>query len=184
MKVEVLCVNCGKKHAKDKSDIDRNVRESRLTFCSPRCRRIYYNRGKVTGQAKRDDLTPFRWFLSISKARFYPSQIKRNRKRLDYNLTLIDLHDQWEVQRGRCPYTGWKLILPKNSSGWNGERSIKRASLDRRESSKGYTPENIQFVSIMANYAKNNFSEQELIEFCNAVHENKVVAPTGIAPVS
>lgn len=48
-----------------------------------------------------------------------------------------------------------------------------RASLDRKDSSKGYTPDNIQFVSMMANYAKNRWNDKELFEFCSAVNSNR-----------
>jgi hypothetical protein len=45
------------------------------------------------------------------------------------------------------------------------------ASVDRIDSSKGYTKDNIQFVCFMANIAKNKFSCDELINFCNLVSE-------------
>jgi hypothetical protein len=44
-----------------------------------------------------------------------------------------------------------------------------RASLDRIDSSKGYVNGNIQFVSYMAQIAKNEFSDGELRSFCEAV---------------
>lgn len=47
----------------------------------------------------------------------------------------------------------------------------RRASLDRIDSSIGYIPGNIRFVSVMANYCKNSFSDQEVFEFCQAVVE-------------
>ncbi len=61
------------------------------------------------------------------------------------------------------------MLLPKNANGWHKKKSIKRASLDRIDSSKCYTPSNIQFVCLIANYAKNNFLESEMLEFCKAV---------------
>lgn len=61
------------------------------------------------------------------------------------------------------------MLLPKNASGWNGEHSIKRASLDRKDPARGYVPDNVQFVCLIANYAKNAFSDEELVLFCKAV---------------
>lgn len=71
-----------------------------------------------------------------------------------------------ERQKGICPYTGWILELPHHR---NKIRNPKIASLDRIDSSKGYVIENLQFVSMMANFAKNNFTEDEMQYFCISV---------------
>ena len=47
-----------------------------------------------------------------------------------------------------------------------------RASLDRIDSTKGYVKGNIQFVAVMAQYAKHGFTEQELLGFCKRVVEH------------
>ena len=49
------------------------------------------------------------------------------------------------------------------------------ASLDRIDSSLGYIPGNVQFVSVIANYAKRDFQEEELFEFCEAVVRNRLL---------
>ena len=49
--------------------------------------------------------------------------------------------------------------------------SMNRASVDRIDSSKGYTKDNIQFVAMIAQYAKHTFTEKELFTFCHAVAE-------------
>jgi hypothetical protein len=59
----------------------------------------------------------------------------------------------------------------------------RQASIDRTDSSQGYTPDNIQFVSLMANYAKNAFQEDQLIDFCRAVAK-KHPDPNCTVPVS
>ncbi len=122
---------------------------------------------KAAGHGKSDELTPFRWFMFASKTR--TSQKSAGRKQVEHSITLQNLKDQWDHQNGVCPITGWQLILPKNSNGWYGDRSLKRASLDRKDSDKGYEIGNIQFISVMANLAKNNYSDTELIGFCKAV---------------
>ena len=94
-----------------------------------------------------------------------------------------DLLAVWDKQRGVCPYTGWQLELPPNASGWptGSIRHTKRASIDRKDSKTGYTKKNVQFVSLMANLAKSDFTENELLAFCQAVVSNMVPAP-GLAP--
>jgi hypothetical protein len=111
------------------------------------------------GNAKRNELTPFKraWKLAL-------------RREPLSNLTLNHLKEVWDRQAGICPYTGWNLILPASKIGF-GEfsKSPKRASLDRIDSAKGYEIGNVQFVSIIANYAKNTFTHEEMVEFCKAV---------------
>ena len=48
-------------------------------------------------------------------------------------------------------------------------KSPDRASLDRIDSSKGYVKGNVQFVSYMANCAKNEFTSAKLKHFCESM---------------
>lgn len=91
---------------------------------------------------------------------------KRGRAQ-EIGVSLQDLKDLWQKQKGVCPYTGWKLVLKTK-----GKTVKNQASVDRIDNSKGYVKGNLQFVAIIANYAKNQFSEKELIEFCQAVSGN------------
>ena len=86
---------------------------------------------------------------------------------------LIFLSNLWELQSGVCPLTGWKLELPKHSCGWKTKKNkLKRASLDRIDNSKGYIKGNIRFISVMANYCKNTFTDDDVKLFCEAVYHN------------
>ena len=91
----------------------------------------------------------------------------KNRKKV-CNISIYDLREQWEKQKGICPYTGWRLTLPEKSSS-KLRKAPDRASLDRIDSSKGYTKDNIQFVSLMAQYAKHDWNEVEVIKFFKSV---------------
>jgi len=74
---------------------------------------------------------------------------------------------QWEQQKGVCPYTGWRMILPveKKKPG----KIPHQASVDRIDCSLGYTPDNIQFVALMAQYAKHTWGDSEVKGFFAAV---------------
>lgn len=77
---------------------------------------------------------------------------------IEWNLTKPEVLKIWEKQQGLCYYTGVELeILPKY---------ITTASLDRIDSSKGYTIDNIVFTSKVFNRMKCNFSLEVLMFMC------------------
>lgn len=116
---------------------------------------------------KPDQYTPFRRLLVTAKRDRGRQSRKSLAARSPVTITLEDMKKQWEKQKGICPYTGWKLILKENSK--RGRTTPTQASLDRVDSSRGYVKGNIQFVSLMANYAKNCFDDDFLIYFCKCV---------------
>lgn len=109
----------------------------------------------------RDEFSPFRYHLNRARS--------RSKKRgHEIQISIFDLKKQWDRQKGVCPYTGWHLINPETTTD-NFGLHIRRASLDRIDSTRGYEPENIQFIAWIANVGKNEFSEGEFLEFCGAV---------------
>lgn len=131
---------------------------SKLLDNIPVSERTAHTEGLVPDNRK-DEFSPFRWHLRNAA-----------RRTKECTITLDDLKKQWEKQEGRCPYTGWEL---KNLPCTNHKKQLDctpdRASLDRKDSSKGYTPDNVHFVSTMANYAKNRWADGELLRFCQSV---------------
>ncbi len=120
----------------------------------------------VLTKSIRDEYSPFRQHHRLARRR-----TKSNGR--ECNITLEYLKEIWEKQGGRCPYTGWKLDNLETTNDWDSNiLHPKTASLDRIDSRKGYVLGNVQFVSIMANYAKRDFLEKELITFCQAVAGN------------
>lgn len=90
------------------------------------------------------------------------------------DLTIESLKALWNKQGGHCPYTGWALDNPHNVQAWDLESyHPARASLDRIDSSNGYTIDNVQFVSGIYNYAKNKGTHADVLAFCEAVVKNK-----------
>ena len=85
------------------------------------------------------------------------------------DLTPEMLKSLWEGQRGVCPFSGWDLLLPDSTRGWGSGPDPRNASLDRIDCSKGYVEDNVRFVSVMANLARQRFTDEQLREFCEAV---------------
>ena len=62
-----------------------------------------------------------------------------------------------------CPVFGYKLKFG------GGERESNSASIDRIDSAKGYTKDNVQIISYLANLMKNNATDEEQVMFANWV---------------
>lgn len=173
--IDLICADCGKEFQKEKREYNRQIKNgNNRFFCSLTC--VAFTRNKenppkgnvknfdpIRGKRK-DEYSSFRWFILRTKAR-------SKRKKVSFNLDPFFLKELWEKQKGICPLTGWKLILHNdNRYAWKN-KSIQNASLDRIDSSKGYIQDNVRFVALIANYAKQSFTDKELTEFCNSVTE-------------
>lgn len=177
--VKLKCDQCGTSFSRRKAEHTRCLKRGlSKVYCSATCCTIATNRspnrarsgeGLVAGN-RRDEQTPFRWFLKVVRA--------RADKKGPSNLTPEYLSSLWENQRGTCPLTGWDLVLPQSTVGWIDGASPRNASLDRIDPSKGYVEGNVRFIAVMANYARSTFSDDDVINFCRAVTENQLTWET------
>lgn len=97
------------------------------------------------------------------------NQIKQcaKKRNIEYNLSDDFLWKLFIRQNKRCAYTGMDLIL--NSSHY----SKNTASLDRIDSSKGYTNKNVIWVHKDVNIIKNRFDIEYLIGLCEKIYERR-----------
>lgn len=84
----------------------------------------------------------------------------KHRSQWDYDNMEFSIEVEDVVLPEGCPYMGVGFIPLDKKYGY---------SLDRIDSSKGYTKDNIQVISRIANIMKNNATEQELISFAKGV---------------
>lgn len=82
-----------------------------------------------------------------------------------------DLETLWELQGGICIYSKIKLVLPQQNNRKDFPQYVF-ASVDRIDSSKDYTVDNIQFVSRTINFAKNSISDKDFVEFLRILSVN------------
>lgn len=164
-KTKVNCTYCGKIIWRENREINRSKSLCRNIFCNNSCSAKYNNPRFCSGNNdnlksdnRKDDFTPFRWYMRRIKDRSHKQKT---------DIDLEYLRELWEQQSGICPITGWNLILRTTTD--NRCKQIKDASLDRIDSSKGYIKGNVRFVSCMANIAKNNWSDEDLFDFCQSV---------------
>ena len=80
----------------------------------------------------------------------------------------FDLTNEWYrqiVDLGVCQKTGLPFVMDK------GSRSPFQPSVDRIDSSRGYTRDNCQIVCLIFNFAKNKFAEEDVYKFAKAFVE-------------
>jgi len=172
MKITIVqCATCSKSVSKPTKEVKRRLKESHVKFyCNNSCSirdipRMLEGNGNINNipedkrRVKITEYSPFKYYMSRTKfgsaGKFHgPS-----------NLTLEYLKQLWDTQAGLCPYTGYAMELPKDAKARDFKSRTKRASLDRIDSSKGYLQGNVEFVCLSANFAKNNCSKEELLEF-------------------
>lgn len=122
-----------------------------------------------------DEFSPFRIFSKRVR------QAAIIRKYGDSDIDPDYLRQLWISQKGRCAYTGIEMLCPKNITEYHKVHSVKKLSLDRIDSSKGYTKGNVHFVCQAINLAKKNLPHKEMVEF---IKEIKLVEPPGNDPGS
>lgn len=170
--ITIVCSNCGKTIEKPQSEINRQKRKGRAAFycgleCAGRnsCSHLIkyhglYNKNLVPNN-RLDEFTSFKWYIKV---------IRKNskQKNQEYNIDTEYLKQLWDEQNGICPFTNKKLILRTHSND-EIKKCPYQASLDRIDNAKGYVKGNVRFVALIFNYARNNFSDQEVIDFCKMV---------------
>jgi hypothetical protein len=89
---------------------------------------------------------------------------KRN---IDFNITIEEMWNLFLKQNRKCALTGVKIYFPKSSKDENiGNRT---ASLDRIDSGKGYTIDNVQWVHKDVNIMKRDIKQDRFIEICDTI---------------
>ena len=77
----------------------------------------------------------------------------------------------FKKQKCICALSGLPIIIATTIEG--DKHGGTTASLDRIDSSKGYTRDNVQWVHKWINFMKQDFTQEEFITFCVAVAKHK-----------
>jgi len=133
--------------------------------CSKECQRAsavaygraYYraNRGSFLEKQKKyvdtwKENNPGKYYYSTEYRLYYGARDRCLKSGLDFSITVEDI-----VVPDKCPILGIEMVRGTRHS----------PSLDRKDSSKGYTPDNIWVISKVANRMKNDATPSELRVF-------------------
>lgn len=182
--IKIQCTHCEKSFTRNHNLHKSKIKKGLKPFCSQSCATTYRNLHLTKEQRqtlgdhiknfannRQDDFSQFKYYINKCKER-------KKSKGDDYNIDLEYLKSLWQFQNGICPYTKIKMELPNNTSEFQKHHSLKRASLDRIDSSKGYVKGNVEFVCLLINMAKNSYSKKEVSSF----FEEMLAHPEGFEP--
>lgn len=157
-----FCSKCKKWRPISKFNIDNSsLHQNRGGLCSEckDCQRERYYRERQR-LFENDDLA-----LRYKLQQALKGTKRRSKEKNIYNdLTIDFLMYLWEKQDGKCALTG----IPMTYKFYEG-RVNTNLSVDRIDSTKGYSKENVQLVCMAANQMKNDLSMEEFLEMCEAV---------------
>lgn len=174
------CAYCKNDFKKLTSEWKRSEKREKRHFCGLGCSVKWKNVNLpnpgnpevLIANNRRDEFTPFRWFMRRAMSR-KNAKNKRSFQKKEVDITLEYLVSLWENQEGICPISGVQMTLPYSSETFASDDEIwKRASLDRIDNEYGYIKENVRYVCWMANVGRGALEDEDLIEFCRHVAQN------------
>lgn len=98
-------------------------------------------------------------YEGISGEKFCQIRKGAKSRNIDFKVSIESIWDLYEKQNRKCALTGWDLEMGLGCT----------ASLDRIDSSKCYTIDNVQWVHKDVNSAKMAMVEEDFIKLCTAV---------------
>lgn len=107
----------------------------------------------------------------ISGSYFNKTRNSANQMKRKFSITIEDIDKLYKKQNGKCALSGIHLIpsAGKTIVECNGNGS--NMSIDRIDSSKGYTKDNIQLLDTRVNWLKGTFKDKEVIELAHKISE-------------
>lgn len=95
---------------------------------------------------------------------------KAKERNLVFEVTAQQLWDLFLEQQGKCALSGVQLVISTTiNKQQNLDRREMTASLDRKDNSKGYTIDNVQWIHKTVNLMRRQYTIEEYIKWCALV---------------
>lgn len=170
-KYEIIDTKCGKQFkTKDK------ILEYKCQFCGDTNPDNFYEGNHVTCKSCqikiKKDQTKKRMSDIVTCLYDHGKRSKTAENKGGFQLSKEDIEDLLEKQSYKCYYTG--ITFTKVLEDTN---KLNHPTLDRIDSSKGYTKDNVVICTWWSNISKNDLSKEDFIEMCKKV-TNNLTSPT------
>ena len=174
--ITTKCKVCGNLFEKPKNEYNRRIKLGKTDFyCSLKCSGNRDDNKSMLSDIGKNNL--FRGGENKliteeqkikSSMRDFAKRVRARKSKFAYELDLDKLVEIWNYQNGKCKLTNVDLVL-QHQPKYKTISSNYKASIDRIDSSKPYTIDNIQVISLTANNLKSNMLEEDVFEFFNIV---------------
>lgn len=104
-------------------------------------------------------------YKDISGAYWHKIEKAARERQYKFEITLEQAWDKFCEQKGKCALSGIELRLHGN----NDKAFLQTASLDRIDSSKDYTIDNVQWVHKIVNFMKSALPDNDFIWWCRQI---------------
>lgn len=124
---------------------------------STKCRKCVHEQMRICG--------------ALSFQRYFLTKQGAERRGIRFDITRAQLQQLYDEQEGKCAISGVPIVFG------NSIREVKAgadtASLDRKDSTKAYTMDNIQWVHRVVNIMKGSLSLDQLVRWCRQIIANQ-----------
>jgi hypothetical protein len=110
-------------------------------------------------------------FLRISNVQLKSQRLKQG---IQYDLTLEDLVEIWDIQAGRCALSGVLMTHQRDGKAGDGKKKEFNASIDRINPQGPYVRENVQLVANRANTMKHTLGQDMFMWWVKNIHDNLI----------
>lgn len=105
-----------------------------------------------------------KFYYEISRGRWVAIESAARLRNKEFKITIEFIWRLYLKQNRKCALTGIEIVMDTPTN-----RVINSASLDRIDSSKGYTEDNVQWVLDEINFMKCALSQDKFISLCQKV---------------
>ena len=150
--------------------LKNNFPKHSMTYCSKLLNVDHSTvKDKVVELGLEQYIRPWRqvaWgYKDITSERWYSIVYGAKSRNFELDITIEDVWNLYIKQEKKCALTGWPVLYSKN-------RNETTASLDRIDSTKGYTKDNIQVLHRLVNKLKLDCSQDVFLKMCKDIAQN------------
>jgi hypothetical protein len=180
--IELECSTCKRKFEKPMNEYRRRIKLGKTDFyCSISCGA----KSDTNLQMIHKVSVPYRFKGGENKMvteeqkvrssmKEFAKRVRNRKKKFFEELDIEKLVEIWEDQKGKCRITNVNLVL-QHQPNYKTISNNYKASIDRIDSSKPYSIDNIQFISFTCNSMKSNMTNDEVYEFLYIVKNIKKI---------
>lgn len=131
---------------------------------------LRFGQTQSCGCRKRLPNKQFSGFGEISGSYWYGLRYNAVVRDLVFDLTMEEAWNLFLQQDRKCALTGIPLRFVR---AYRDRKAMQTASLDRKDSNLPYVLSNVQWVHKIVNNMKQDYTEEEFVEWCTLVADHK-----------